>query len=68
MRYKIRASSPEVYENILPLVRHEATVRVESDRRLTIAAEDVLPELCERLKDMGAVVVEDFQYVPESAA
>lgn len=68
MRYKIRVASPEVYEEVLPLVRREATVRVESARRLMISADDVLPPLRKRLTEMGAAVVEDYQYVPESAA
>jgi len=68
MRYKIRASSPEVYEKVLPIVRREATVRVESARRLSISADDVLPSLRARLAAMGAAVLEDYQYIPETAA
>lgn len=68
MRYKIRASTPEVYQQVLPLLRREATVRVESARRLVISADDVLPALRQRLAEMGAAVVEDYQYAPETAA
>jgi hypothetical protein len=67
MRYKIRASSPEVYKEVLPLLRREATVRVESARRLAISADDVLPQLRKRLAEMGAAVVEEYQYAPETA-
>lgn len=65
MRYKIRASTPEVYDAVLPLLRREATVHVESAKRLLISADGVLPSLRRRLADLGAVVTEDQQYVQE---
>ena len=66
MRYRIKTSSPEMYQRVLPMLRNEATVRIESERRLLIAAEDVDSGLCQRLKDLGASVSEDYQYVPDA--
>lgn len=66
MRYKIKTSSPEMYQRVLPLVRNEATVRIESELRMMIAAEDIDSGLRQRLKDLGASVSEDYQFVPDA--
>lgn len=62
MRYQIRAASPEVYNRVLPLLHKEATVYVESQRRLMVAAGDVDDDLRGRLEGMGAMVRADYEY------
>lgn len=63
MRYKIRAPSEEVFEELVDLLDNDnVPVRTKSKRRLTLSADDLTPEMVEKTVACGAQVSQDYQY------
>lgn len=66
MRYKVRLKDKMAFDAILHLLwQHGDRVRVASERRLTISADDIEP--CDRavIDQYGGRIEQDYQYALE---
>jgi hypothetical protein len=68
MTYKIRAPNREVFLAVRSLVRENARVVAESERRCMLSAEDLPEAVREAIQSAGATIATDFQWDLETAA